>query len=683
MGKRGWNFAMISDEDKDRVRAATDLVELVQETVQLTQRGQEFWGCCPFHGEKTPSFHIIPATQVWHCFGCGEGGDCFTYVMKRENLSFPESIRYLADRAGIEIKDDFEGKGRSSKRTRIIEACEAASQFYHTMLMRGKDDRPRSYFASRGMGGAVCRRYRLGFAPGRGTLVAQLRSQGFTEQELIDANLALKRDRGGLVDRFFDRVMFPIFDERGACIAFGGRIMGQGEPKYLNTAETSVFHKKRNLYGFNWAKDAIIAEGAAIVVEGYTDAIACYEAGIGNVVATLGTALTAQHVKTLTRFAKKIIYLFDGDAAGQKAAERAIQFIENASVDLRCVVLPEGADPMEYLTAHGGDALRALLDDAEPLLDFVFRKLGERSDVSTPGGRTHALEEACRLIYPLRASYMVDGYYQQIADRVGLDVENVRAAAPRVFRQVQQEEDTRARREQERARQQAARTQAVSPEAPAVSAVPSRDDEVPVDVYDAMAADMAPVDAGEEVPYVAMPSASEGAAVVLTDLERRSLAGERELLTLLTAFPDEFRAFSDRIVDIKWVDPRHEAIAWAVLATPEGSGPAAAMDAARAVCPEAALLVSSGRISGTSKHPTDVNIKFLLDTLELYTVQRGLRNAQARLRQGRDLSADERRDLMIRASQGAARMRELERTLEGVADPFAALVGATEAESGA
>lgn len=281
---------MISDEEKDQVRAASDLVAIVQETVELKPRGHEFWGCCPFHGEKTPSFHIIPATQVWHCFGCGEGGDVFTYIMKRENLSFPESIRYLADRAGIELHDTGAYRERGTKRARIYDLCAETAQFYHTMLMRGKDSRPREYFASRGMGGDVCRRYCLGFAPGRNALVSHLSQAGFTPQEMIDANVAVSRGRGQLADRFYDRVMFPIFDEQGHNIAFGGRIMGDGQPKYLNTAETSVFHKKRNLYGFNWAKEFIVAQDTAIVVEGYTDCIACWEAGIKNVVATLGTA---------------------------------------------------------------------------------------------------------------------------------------------------------------------------------------------------------------------------------------------------------------------------------------------------------------------------------------------------------------------------------------------------------
>ena len=704
---------MISDEDKDRVRAASDLVAIVQETVELKPRGHEFWGCCPFHGEKTPSFHIIPATQVWHCFGCGEGGDVFTYIMKRENLSFPESIRYLADRAGIEIHDDGAYKERGTKRARIYNVCAETAKFYHTMLMRGKDSRPREYFKSRNMGGDVCRRYDLGFAPGRNALVNHLSQAGFTPQEMIDANVAVSRGRGQLADRFYDRVMFPIFDEQGHNIAFGGRIMGDGQPKYLNTAETSVFHKKRNLYGFNWAKEFIVAENTAIVVEGYTDCIACWEAGIKNVVATLGTALTEHHVKTLTRFAKRIVYMFDGDAAGQKAARRAIQFIEQDSMDLRCVVLPDGNDPMEFITAHGGDALRERIAAAEPLMDFVYRSLEESSDISTPGGRTKALEDALELIYPLRDSYMIDTYFMQIADRLGLDLETVRSNSARVFRLVARNEENERRREQAYERQRAQSASGGGPRGgsrsgrsggrgawasgatPPVGVPPEEEpyDYVPLDAYAGAgvegAEDLPPIDVPADYGPANAADASESSAaaapvmpVVLTDLERRSLASERELLTLLTTYPDTFRPFADRICSIEWIDPRHESIAWAVLATPEGSTPETCMEAARAVCPEAAELVSAGRISSTSRHPTETNIAFLLDTLELYTIRRRMRAAQAKLRQDRTLDADARRDLAVQATQDAQRQRELEQSIEGVADPFR-LIGLETGEGGA
>ena len=700
---------MISDEDKDRVRAASDLVAIVQETVELKPRGHEFWGCCPFHGEKTPSFHIIPATQVWHCFGCGEGGDVFTYIMKRENLSFPESIRYLADRAGIEIKDDSTYKERGTKRTRIYDLCAETAEFYHTMLMRGKDGRPREYFKSRGMGGDVCRRYKLGFAPGRNMLVSHLSQAGFTPQEMIDANVAVSRGRGQLADRFYDRVMFPIFDEQGHNIAFGGRIMGDGQPKYLNTAETSVFHKKRNLYGFNWAKEFIVAENTAIVVEGYTDCIACWEAGIKNVVATLGTALTEHHVKTLTRFAKRIVYMFDGDAAGQKAARRAIQFIEQDSMDLRCVVLPDGNDPMEFITAHGGEALKERIAAAEPLMDFVYRSLEESSDISTPGGRTKALEDALALIYPLRDSYTIDTYFMQIADRLGLDFETVRSNSARVFQEVARAEANERRREQNYARQRAEQRGgggrqggagqqdsrgtssrgtwdqgATPPVVPPVEEEPY--DYVPLEAYGAApeppAEDLPPLDAPGGTGALTAEAASPAPRVILTDLERRSLQSERELLTLLTSYPDTFRPYGDRICSIEWVDPRNEAIAWAVLATPEGTPPGSCMDAVRAVCPEAAELVSAGSISSTSKHPTETNIAFLLDTLEANTLKRRMRQAQAKLRQDRTLDADARRELIVATTADAARLRDLERSIEGVADPFK-LLGLGTAEGDA
>ena len=476
-----------------------------------------------------------------------------------------------------------------------------------------------------------------------------------------------------------------------------------------------MFHKKRNLYGFNWAKEFIVAQDTAIVVEGYTDCIACWEAGIKNVVATLGTALTEHHVKTLTRFAKRIVYMFDGDAAGQKAARRAIQFIEQDSMDLRCVVLPDGNDPMEFITAHGGQELQARIDAAEPLMDFVYRSLQESSDITTPGGRAKALEDALTLIYPLRDSYMIDTYFIQIADLLGLDLETVRASSGRVFRDVAKREDAERRRGQsyERQRAQAERAggsqgrssgggaagaRSAGRGAWAVGATPPVSAPVEEDPYDYVPLDAygpAPVEVDEDLPPIDVPAGMESAApvadgssaaaapsmpIVLTDLERKSLAGERELLTMLTSYPDLFRTYADRICSIEWVDPRHESIAWAVLATPPGTDPAACMDAARAVCPEAASLVSAGRISATSKHPTETNIVFMLDTLELYTIKRRMRAAQAKLRQDRSLDDEARRALTVQAAQDSQRQRELQKSIGGVADPFR-LIGLEAADA--
>ena len=341
---------MITDEDKEKVRQATDFVQLVAETVELRQRGQEFWGCCPFHGEKSPSFKVNPNTGLWHCFGCGEGGDVFSYVQKRENLDFPDAIRFLADRAGIELSEERGGR-RGPRRNRLIDCLAEAQSFYATMLMRGRGEGPdaaRAYFGSRGFGGDVCRRWGLGYAPGRGALVSDLRSCGFSASEMIAADLAL--DRGGRpVDRFFDRVMFPINDEQGRPIAFGGRVIGpkKDTAKYVNTRDTAVFNKGKHLFAYDRAKETMAATGEAIVCEGYTDVISMHENGFTNAVAALGTAFRLDHIKLMERQrVNRIICMFDGDAAGQRAAERAVQFIDKTTAELRCVVLPDNQDPI-------------------------------------------------------------------------------------------------------------------------------------------------------------------------------------------------------------------------------------------------------------------------------------------------------------------------------------------------
>ena len=402
----------------------------------------------------------------------------------------------------------------------------------------------------------------------------------------------------------------------------------------------------------------------------------------------MGTALTEHHVKTLTRFAKKIIYLFDGDNAGQKAAERAIQFIETGSIDLRCVILPDNMDPNDYVNANGGPALRLLLDASEPLLDFVFCKLEQRADASTPAGRARALEDACRLIYPLRASYMIDTYFVRIADLLGVDVEMVRTASKRVFNDVAREEEQAQQREAARERYQQGSTsiQAKGPSGRSASRVASElvapvdftpgippVDEEPYEPYDYLPAEAQGASPAPAVESAAVSAPPASAAPIYTDLERRSLAGERELLCLMTSHLDSFRPYGDRICEIDWVDARHEAIAWAVLATPEGAGPGEIMDAARAVCEDAASLVSAGTIGVTSEHPTETNIVFLLDTLELNTLRRRMRTAQARLRSESGMDAAMRRELAIQATQDAARARELASAVEGVADPFRAL----------
>ncbi len=424
---------MISKEDIQRVREASDIVSLFSERTQVKQRGHDFWCCCPFHNEKTPSCKIDPAGQLWHCFGCGEGGDIFAYLMKIEGATFVEAVKSLADRAHISLSFTSSEKKQFSKKVRLQDLCSKTMEFYHNELMKvagPKHDEARSYLSSRNLGGTVPTTWNLGFTPGSNKLIYHLRSLGYSDQEMIDANVAHRRNNGMLADRFFNRIMFPIQDLSGQCIAFGGRVIGAGEPKYLNSKETPLFHKSDVLYGLHKAKKHISEKGVALVVEGYTDVIALHEHGFNNAVATLGTALTRQHIRLLSRFASdKIIYLFDGDAAGQRAAERALQFIDESiapesattTIDLCAITLPDNADPADYLSQNQEEQLKKLIDEAEPLLSFGIKKRLAKYDISSFEGRGKALIDALNVLVPIRDSILAKEYARTIAGMLQVD----------------------------------------------------------------------------------------------------------------------------------------------------------------------------------------------------------------------------------------------------------------------
>ena len=428
----------ISDDDVRRVRDTTDLVALVSERVVLKQKGRLYWGCCPFHAEKTPSFKVDPATQLWHCFGCGLGGDVYGFLMRTDNVEFVDAVRILADRAHIEIAEESGGMPRG-KRERLISATEKAADFYHEFLTRSPDAsaaKAREYLKGRGFGIDVAKRWRLGYAPGRGQLVAALGAEGFSAEEAVEANLALRGDRGGLRDRFFERIMFPILDLQGRAIAFGGRVIDAGEPKYLNTQDTPIFHKSANMYAIDRAKATITSSGTAIVVEGYTDVIALHEAGVTNVVATLGTALTREHVRLLGRFAKRVVYLFDGDEAGLRAADRAVEFVDRSvtpeagrsRIELQVAVIPGGLDPADFVAEKGTDALLGVVAGSAPLLRFAIDRRLARWDLDRPEERARALTDSAEVLAPVKDSLLADDYANYIADRLFADFATVRRA---------------------------------------------------------------------------------------------------------------------------------------------------------------------------------------------------------------------------------------------------------------
>ncbi|MDI6712316.1 MAG: DNA primase [Anaerosomatales bacterium] len=432
----------IPDEDIQRVRDATDIVQLVSESVLLKQRGRLWWGNCPFHQEKTPSFKVDPATQLWHCFGCGAGGDVFGFVMQSQGLEFADAVRWLAERARIEIREEGGGTP-SGRKERLRAACEAAAAFYHKVLMSGRTPEAqaaREYLASRGFGSAVAKRWRLGFAPSDGrSLVQHLATAGFTREEVLEAGLAVGNAGSRLRDRFIGRVMFPIGDIHGRVIAFGGRILesaGATGPKYLNSNETPIFVKAANLYGIDRARNAIVVDGTAVVVEGYTDVIALHEAGITTAVATLGTALGERHVRLLARFAKRIVYLFDGDEAGLRAADRALEFLDwsatpeagSARIDLAVGIIPDGLDPADFVKSQGVDAMRAVIAGAAPLVRFAIDRRLQRHDLSSPEGKAAALTDAAEVLARVGGSLIAQEYAQYVADRLFVSADVVVSA---------------------------------------------------------------------------------------------------------------------------------------------------------------------------------------------------------------------------------------------------------------
>ena len=431
----------ISEEDVQRVRDATDLVSLVGERVVLKKKGRLFWGNCPFHGEKTPSFKIDPGTQLWHCFGCSRGGDAFGYVMEAEHLEFPDAVRLLAERARIEITEEGGTGLPAGRKERLVAASEAAAEYFHRELTTSKDRGAavaREYLQGRGFGSEVAKRWKIGYAAaGRSGLVGHLTRAGFARDEIVEANLALA-DGAQLKDRFFDRIMFPIRDLGGRTIAFGGRVIGRGEPKYLNSQETPIFHKSSTLYGLDRARNEIVASETAVVVEGYTDVIALHEAGIGMAVATLGTALTERHVKLLGRFGKRVVYLFDGDEAGRRAALRAVEFVDwsatpeagRSRVDLAVALIPGGMDPADYVAAEGHAAMRRLIDEAQALLEFAIDSRLAAHDLTRPEGRSAALADAAAVLTPVRDSLLGHDYMNYLAGRLATDFTTVQRAVP-------------------------------------------------------------------------------------------------------------------------------------------------------------------------------------------------------------------------------------------------------------
>lgn len=419
----------IVDEDVARVREASDFVAIASEHIALRRVGRRWVGLCPFHIEKTPSLSINAEDGFFHCFGCGKGGDVITFVRELEHLDFVEAVEKLAARAGIALRYDERAGQDQQKRNRINEALEAAVAFYHELLLSSREAAAaRSYLRSqRGYDGEVVRRYRLGWAPGSWDRLA--RSLKHSAGTLAEAGLVTQGERGP-IDVFRNRLLFPIFDPSGKPIGFGGRILpgGQG-PKYKNTSATAVYDKSRVLYGLNWAKQEIVSRERVVVCEGYTDVIGLHRAGVGEAVATCGTALADGHIRLLTRFARRVVLAYDADSAGQAAADRVYEWEQRFEVDIAVATLPAGADPAD-MARSDPDALRAAIDSAQPYLGFRVERVLGAADLRSVEGRAKAARAAVDLISAHPNPLVRDQYLMAVADRCRLDPDRLRSLPP-------------------------------------------------------------------------------------------------------------------------------------------------------------------------------------------------------------------------------------------------------------
>jgi DNA primase len=403
----------------DDVKQRLDIVDVVGQYVQLQKAGRNYKAICPFHSERTPSFFVSPERQSWHCFGaCGTGGDIFSFVMKKENLEFAEALRLLAERAGVTLVE--RRPEEEAERNRLREANEAAAQFYHrTLVSTEAGQKAKHYLEKRGQDLKTMQDFQLGYSPsGWDSLCQHLRERGYRDEELMAAGLAVEGERG-LRDLFHQRIMFPITDMRGRVVGFGGRslpIEGQeeGQPKYLNTPQTAIFDKGSLLYALDKAKEHIRHEGLAMIVEGYTDAIAAHQHGFANVVASMGTALSERQVRLLKRFSRDVVLALDADTAGQEATLRAVEYQDIVGRDIRVIILPEGRDPDEVIRSDP-EAWPALLTGAQPLLDYKFEAVSSALDLSQPRQRSQAVDELLPLLAAIGDAVVQAHYLQRLA----------------------------------------------------------------------------------------------------------------------------------------------------------------------------------------------------------------------------------------------------------------------------
>lgn len=417
-----------SDEIIEEVRMKNDIVDVISDYVKLQKKGSSYFGLCPFHNEKSPSFSVSPGKQMYYCFGCGAGGNVFTFIMEYENYTFVEALKYLAGRAGVTLPEaeySKEARAAADLRTTLLEIQKKAAGFYYYQLRQDTGKQGMAYLKGRELSDETIHKFGLGCSPKySGALYQYLKSKGYSDEHLKESGLFNIDERRGMQDKFWNRVMFPIMDVNNRVIGFGGRVMGDAKPKYLNSPETKIFDKSRNLYGLNIARTS--RKPYLIVCEGYMDVIAMHQAGFTNAVASLGTALTSGHASLMRRYTKEVLLTYDSDEAGQKAALRGIPILKAAGIRPRVVNLAPYKDPDEFIKAEGKEAFEKRLDEAANAFLFEVKVLEKQYDLSDPEGKTEFFRKTARKLLEFPEELERNNYMESLSRIYHIKFEDLR-----------------------------------------------------------------------------------------------------------------------------------------------------------------------------------------------------------------------------------------------------------------
>ena len=415
----------------DELVARNPIEDVVGQFVTLKRSGSNLFGLCPFHGEKTASFSVNPSKGIYYCFGCHKGGGAINFQMEIEGLSYPDAVRALAKRVGMQVPEDEQYQSRYRAQERLWALMKEAGRFFHSQLYSPAGAQCLEYVQKRGLSKAIVTRFGIGFAPNSwNALVDAMRKKGYTDQELKDADLVGEKN-GRIYDRFRNRLMFPIFDIRGNVIGFGGRVLDNSTPKYLNSNETLIFNKRKNLFGMNFAK--MTKQPNIILVEGNIDVVTLHQYGFDNAVASLGTSLTEEQVTLLSRYTEQVVLTYDGDEAGQRAAQRAIPMLEKAGIQVRVLQMQGAKDPDEFLHKFGADRFKLLLEDCANRVEYQLSAIAQKYDLSVDDQRVKYLQESANLISTLGSAVQREVYAARVAEKVKISLEAMKLEVDRAF----------------------------------------------------------------------------------------------------------------------------------------------------------------------------------------------------------------------------------------------------------